>query len=429
MRNLSVNSADARLLEAVTKVESMGYDELKLTAATSDDDAILQVLANSEYSEVVRRIIENPHAPPAALRKLLQREGEFESSDIMESIVFELAKHPKIDAKTQEDLSKHQNWEIRYLIVARDDAPEAVLRKLAKDGHLAVKAKAAMQLGLTPVDEEFGLMEMSCVQLNEHFEKIKDVTKTQQEAADETAKQLGMGEEDYNSFESFTRDCWKALADLKKQIINHYAALLKKRYLPNIEFQTERIAKLMEKLGKHYFDAYIIAAEAEALIANRAQLSFEEILSKARYLLPYMGNPSTGSWGPASTPYLILKGSRLQLRAYVDVSSTLSYAHVTSEYIEALEALDKISKIVILDSDPSGVQSHIVGLLCNRRTPQEVFTKIPVGGVIVSIRFFKNGRLDVQYKSEEDARKVAEVLTGQPLNPTLRKHTRGSPHA
>lgn len=90
------------------------------------------------------------------------------------------------------------------------------------------------------------------------------------------------------------------------------------------------------------------------------------------------------------------------------------HASVDSEGIPQVAAIDQLSRVILGGADPGTVESTISQILFRTRTAPELFKKISIGGSspIVAIRIFKSGRFDVAYASEEDARRVAEVLVG-----------------
>jgi hypothetical protein len=169
----------------------------------------------------------------------------------------------------------------------------------------------------------------------------------------------------------------------------------------------------MAAFGDLHFDAYLIASRLKELIEQRSTLSMEELLNKARRLLPYV-KQETGpsSWGPANKPEHILDGARLRLRAFVRNTPGIDLAYPDYETVEQIAALDRISRVVLDNADPAIVTSNIPRILADLRRPSTVFRKIRVGeqGGMLTIRFYRNDRFDVQYRDESSARKVAETL-------------------
>jgi hypothetical protein len=294
----------------------------------------------------------------------------------------------------------------------RTDASIEVLEALANDGHLAVKAMAAKNLGLPSMDDGFDLMEMSCAELNQTFEEFLHGLKAQKILVDKLVESFGLEKGGYDLFSSFSRECSDALRKMRDNITHHYAALMQRRYIPNVSLETDDIRKAMAAFGANYFDAYMIAAKVKQLMEKSSELSMKEIVDKARGLLPYAYSDNH-SWGPASKPELILNGRRLKLKCHVSTYGD-DHASIDTKHMESIEALDKISKIVLNGIDPAKVASRIAERLFHRRSGGEIFTKIPCAGPIVSIRFFKNGNFSVEYQDEESARKVAEAFVSSP---------------
>jgi hypothetical protein len=221
-----------------------------------------------------------------------------------------------------------------------------------------------------------------------------------------------MEKDGYDQFNGFSRKCFDALREMRDNIIHHHAALMQRRYIPNVSLETDDIRKAMAAFGANYFDAYMIAAKVKQLMEKSSELSMKEIVDKARGLLPYAYSDNH-SWGPASKPELILNGRRLKLKCHVSTYGD-DHASIDTKHMESIEALDKISKIVLNGIDPAKVASRIAERLFHRRSGGEIFTKIPCAGPIVSIRFFKNGNFSVEYQDEESARKVAEAFVSSP---------------
>jgi hypothetical protein len=412
MRNLNVDSRGARIAEAAAKIGSLEYAEQVRLAATTKNGLELEVLADFDGQQIVECILDNPFTPAAALEKLLKRYDAASNEDVLRSFIFRIATHPGTRGALQEYLSKHHRWEIRYAIAMRTDASVEVLETLANDGHLAVKAMASRSLGLPPVDDGFDLMEMRCAELNQTFEQFLQGLKTQKILVDKLVESFGMEKDGYDQFNGFSRKCFDALREMRDNIIHHHAALMQRRYIPNIDLETEDIEKTMAALGADHFDAYIIAAKVKQLMEKSSELSMEEIRNRARELLPYAYSDDR-YWGPASKPELILNGRRLKLKCHVSTYGD-DHASIDTKHMESIEALDQIGKIVLNGIDPAKVASRIAERLFHRRTQDTIFTKIQTGSPMLSLRFFKNGTLIVEYESEEMARKVAEAFVSSP---------------
>ncbi len=412
MKDLNVDSDNARIVEAAAKIGSLEYAERIQLAITTKNEVELEVLADSDDHEIVERILDNSFTPVATLEKILKRYDMAPNEDVLHSFTFRVATHPGTRGALQEHLSKHRRWEIRYAMAMRTDASVGVLEALSNDEHLAVKAMASRSLGLPPVDDGFDLMAMGCAELNQAFEQLLQGLKTQKILVDKLVEGFGMEKDGYDQFSSFSRDCFDALREMRDNIIHHYAALMQQRYIPNISLETADIEKMIATLGADHFDAYIVAAKVKELMSKSSDISMEEIWNKTRRLMPYAYSDDH-SWGPVSKPGQILEGKRLKIHVYVRTYGS-DFASIDSDDMESVAALDKISRIVLEGADPANVTSRVSESLFHRRGEGEIFTKIPCAGPIVSIRFFKNGKFSVEYRDEESARKVAEVLVSPP---------------
>lgn len=263
-------------------------------------------------------------------------------------------------------------------------------------------------------------MGASCVALNQVFDKVRSNIFSNRSDVYALTKQLEMNER-YDPFDEVFRKFGEALDALREKLSAEYESLVHRTLIPNVNLEKYDFADLMKKFGIDHFDAFIIAGELKTLFDQRATVSLNQILNDARSLLPYVSDKSrlaSGSpeWAPASKPEHIVKGRRLELRfhRFHIYGGNDDHASVDSEGIPQVAAIDQLSRVILGGADPGTVESTISQILFRTRTAPELFKKISIGGSspIVAIRIFKSGRFDVAYASEEDARRVAEVLVG-----------------
>lgn len=126
-------------------------------------------------------------------------------------------------------------------------------------------------------------------------------------------------------------------------------------------------------LEKGFKAGWLMELFKNMYVANAKRLSEEDLLDCARGLLPYRVKEDKG---PISE---ILFQKVIRVRAYGN----------SSELGESIEAVNKIARVILRDENVISVDNEIA---------------------VLDWREFKNGRLDLKFNSEEDARKVAEVL-------------------
>jgi hypothetical protein len=416
------------IAQALSRIDAVSYEERKRLAATSDDPALLTVLSDLDDSDVERLLLMNSSTPNRALTTIARRQckrlmppqpSDYEVTKD-EAAVLDVIRHPNVDSKVLEILSRQHNWAIRYAVAMKNTTPTQILNQLAKDENLAVRAMASSRLSIPVREDEDVEWPISCSQLNKMVGALIARLSSCIDLADEASADMGFAEKyEYRLSDEFRRECVKAFSELRDRIIARYVAMVRQECFPNLDTSRYDFARVMAAFGEMHFDAYLIAVKLEDLMQRRSTIAMAELLSKARSLLPYVkGEPPLSSWEPASKPEQILNRARLKLQAFVRSVSEINSAYPEFETVEQIAALGKVSKVVLSNADPATVTSNISRILHDMRTPREVFRKIRIGEPcgILAVRFYRNHRFDVEYANEESARKVAEALVSRSKN-------------
>lgn len=225
-------------------------------------------------------------------------------------------------------------------------------------------------------------------------------------------KTLGQINEEFNSEQGITEDylgpfnkgyeLQSLIAEVRKNLIWFLAEKLNRQLCPNVTVSpTEIEKKLTEKFGELGFNADFIYRYVQTNFVTRsATLSREEILEKARYLLPTLW----GEYGRRKlTPEDILKGRKLILTAYMD--SYYPNSH------DGLIAVEKLVKIVLDNEDPATVTADGIASIYWQLRGDELYrTRELRDSNIEKVRAYKNNKFLIYFKDEEKAQKVAKTL-------------------
>lgn len=157
---------------------------------------------------------------------------------------------------------------------------------------------------------------------------------------------------------------------------------------------------------KGNFNAVEIAKYVETEYLSRADdLAFEEILEKARRLLPHAVIIESD---PDTKVVKILKKNKLVLQCYLDWG--FGKPHMF-DFLEAASALEMLARVVLKGAKPSRAGAWAIHkAYWNDSTAEEVLQKKELTGPIGAVKVHKNGNVYFWFESEEDARRVAEVL-------------------
>jgi len=400
--------------------------------------AVLSEKVSDDYdADAVRMLLQNEYTPLIALKNIVAgRSAEYASEvsqmkgteeDLKatpsEEVTLSVMQHRNADERLLASLSKHPSWKIRYGVAVQSRTMEKTLKELAEDQNLAVKAMASKRLGLPAIEDGLGV-KPNCLELNQAFERIRRNIFSSKKLAEALAKQFRDDRDkfDYSGADQFHRSCVEALQELKTRVVHLYVSRVRAKHLPNLELSSheEKILKLMDAFDDTHFDAYIIAAKLRELMGQRTALSLSELREDARELLPYVTDTRGWSYGhgPANEPKQILDGKRLKLRAYFSLIG--EYSSVDYKIVHQVQALDKLSTVILTQADPATVRSYVSESLASRRGSSQIFRKIVIdnGDIgLLAIRFYKNGTFVAEYASPEDAEKVAKALVSTPPTP------------
>jgi len=223
---------------------------------------------------------------------------------------------------------------------------------------------------------------------------------------------LGQINHDFNTEQGITEDYLgpfnqrheleRLVADVRKNLISFLVEKLNAQLCPNVTINASDIEKqLTEKFGELGFSADFIHHHIQANFVTRsATLSYEEILTKAKYLLPSL-------WDNHGRRKLTLdelvKGRKLVLNAFIESCYPNSR--------EGLTALEKFAKIVLDDEDPTRVSSDEISTIYWHKRGDDYYRTYELQDKnIDKVRAYKNNKFLIYFKDEEKARKVATAL-------------------
>lgn len=233
-----------------------------------------------------------------------------------------------------------------------------------------------------------------------------------------------------NPFAGFISVYRKGLHDLKDEVTRFLAATYQNKYLPNLGLPLDAFLNLMhEKMGDDKYDAEMIGSRMREIMKKGRELSFEQILRQAQNLLPWFEQNTT----PEARIETILKGKRLYLHAWLEklnekLSATAggNRTILPPEYYERVVAIEKFSRILIDNEDPTNVQARLCELLPSGYVSAEnMLQKRCPGKPIASIQLHFNGSFVIEYETPEQARKIAETLLND--KEALAKYTQTAP--
>ncbi len=190
--------------------------------------------------------------------------------------------------------------------------------------------------------------------------------------------------------------------EVRKNLIYFLVRHLNTELCPNVTISEEDIEKqLTEKFGELGFSAHFIHHHIQANFVTRSDaLSREEILTKARHLLPSRWD-NHGRRKPTLDE--LVKGRKLTLQAYMD-----SYYPNSRD---GLTALEKLAKIVLDDEDPTTVSADKISTIYWQKTGDDYYRTHELQGKnIEKVRAHKNHKFLIYFTDEEKARKVAQAL-------------------
>lgn len=252
-------------------------------------------------------------------------------------------------------------------------------------------------------------------EINRLWDGVKKITQNFKRAEEAFEKITGC-EEYNNPFHNYELE--KIAENTKTKLVRELAKILNEPLCPNVNINPEEVEKEMVKEFKDGFCAEWIQTHIKTkYAAKQGEIALEQILANASKIVPYV-RKENGDWGKADKPEHILKGKKLCLKASVYDDRWGKHLE-TYRYVEAFVALEKLVLITLKNEIPATVQSH-----CLREILQEAnslrgamvdtfFKTHQTNNTIKSIRFFKNGNVQVEFGNAEEALKIAEVLTKQ----------------
>jgi len=211
--------------------------------------------------------------------------------------------------------------------------------------------------------------------------------------------------EDYAGPFNQRYDLERLVAEIRKNLISFLVQKLNSELCPNVTINSSDIDKLMsEKFGELGFSAHFIHHHIQANFITRSDtLSREEILTKARHLLPSRWD-NHGRRKPTLDE--LVKGRKLTLQAYME-----SYYPNSRD---GLTALEKLAKIVLDDEDPTTVSADEISTIYWQKTGDDYYRTHELQDKnIEKVRAHKNNKFLIYFRDGEKARKVAKALLGE----------------
>lgn len=255
---------------------------------------------------------------------------------------------------------------------------------------------------MTTKTKEF--REITLDDMEEKYNQVKAFIETLGKINREFNSEQGITEDYAGPFRQL-HELESLVVQVRKNLIYFLVGKLNTELCPNVTISDSDIDKeLTEKFGELGFSAHFIHHHIEANFVTRsAALSQEEILTKARYVLPTL-------WDNHGRRELtlddILKGRKLIVRAYMDSYSSNSR--------DGLTALEKLVKIVLDDEDPRTVTADKISTIYNcsyqNREYEYYRTQQLEDKNIEKVRAHKNHKFLVYLTDEEKAQKVAQAL-------------------
>lgn len=242
--------------------------------------------------------------------------------------------------------------------------------------------------------------------LNDIWENIK---KAKEEIAAANERYKEVTEEDLGIF-----DDWKIYPEIQKAknvlVRRAVEQTFKKnkirniRVKENIEEQFKERDFREEDIEKYITDLYL---------KNANKIAYDQILSKAQMLLPTVFNERN----------LMRKTEAADILEKKKISLKIFWHYGAIDYYEQekIDALEKLINILILGEEPAKTEGKYISNEIRRFRTYEDHSQarhyIFENGVLTGFKIFKNGKFQIQFTMEEEARKIAEELTkiGDPL--------------
>lgn len=248
--------------------------------------------------------------------------------------------------------------------------------------------------------------------LEEAYKKVKSMYQEYLELQKQIAKKLNIDESE--PWRNPLNEQYKfqdIVEQTRSQLIEVVISEFQNKH-PNIKLDSESLKQYLKGTMKDDFKPEIINKWLQEKYAGKErELSLKNIKETAKHCLSYKwenGNKVLNSR---------VQGNKIILRAYVQ----LSYGGFIIGYdLEQVRAIEKLSKIILEDADPISVEGSQITSFVSRCEGENVFFKHELtSGPIKSFKFYKNGRLDLEFKTKEQAEKVLKALLSEEVKPLL----------
>lgn len=253
------------------------------------------------------------------------------------------------------------------------------------------------------------------LELDKAYRKVQRTAEQLGNLAEVLGPQFG---EYSNPFKDVAYRLNHAMMDLRKSLIEKAAESYRCRYMPNAKPDVDFKKLMDEKAGEDRFRESVISRWFLKVASDRKNLraqSLKELQDKASRLVPYGYHMEKGRevWGKPRSVKELVKGRVLRVKVYTWDSGKYGGLR-TYHHTEQVLALEKLIAVATERKNPTYVKGDTVGIhnhLWHERDPVEFYKKQEVSHKAVkSFRFFKNGTLTIEFKTERDARKVAKLL-------------------
>jgi len=175
----------------------------------------------------------------------------------------------------------------------------------------------------------------------------------------------------------------------------------------NVSVDSSKIKELAKNNG---FDAFAIAKYLEKKYLSRAdEIAFQQILERAQKFLPTIYEGFENRMPDVEE---IVKKNRLILRHY-GMDWGLDTGPYLYNFLSDAEALEKLIRVVLLKEEPSKAHSGHISSAYLNANGRDALERKELYTVIKAIKIHKNHKVIIWLESEEDARRVAEVLLGK----------------
>lgn len=249
------------------------------------------------------------------------------------------------------------------------------------------------------------------MELDKAYKKVQRINKQLKELAEVLKPQFP---EYGNPFEHVTGVLSRSMAELRKSLIERAVDRCWRQYMPNAKPDVDFKKLMDEKAGEDGFRESVIERWFKRATASTESLkaqSLQHLKDVASRLVP--SGYYKGVWGPPKHVKELVKGRFLRLRCYTWDSGKYGGLR-TFHGTDQVTALEKLIAIATERKNPIDVEGGAVGIYHHmfwERDPAEFYKKVEVDHKAVkSFRFFKNGALQIEFKTERQAKKVAKLL-------------------